>query len=431
MSQAGSNGSGGGGGSGIQTIDVDQSGSVTGSTIDLFASPGDGSANAGATIAFIAASGTEIDLQTTDTNGNIAIGNSTFAHNGTGSATYSTVLGQSAAYWGQNLSFTTAVGFQAAASSGTGGTNTIDNSTFVGADCATVVATTTDDTMVGYAVGNSYTGDVGENSVFGSQSIQGLVDGNNNVVIGFQSGNSWTTSESNNILISNNGVTGDQSVIRIGTQGSGAGQQDSTFIAGITGTTPTDANSPQVVVCDNTGNMTVVPDTTAGYVLTSNAPNSPTFQPASGGSSSGLALAFNADQSNVTGNGTVFVLMPETTLVANGFSYDPTTGYITVANSGTYFISAMLELTGINQTHNVCQWIIENTISGQIGQAEPGNLLTSADSNSQFDSRIDTCLNLTAGDTFYIRFTAYSGDLSIGFVNSGSFTNRITIWQIG
>jgi len=170
-----------------------------------------------------------------------------------------------------------------------------------------------------------------------------------------------------------------------------------------------------------------------GDVLTSQGSGSaPIFAPGGGGGgTNGLALAFNADQSNVTGNGTVFVLMPQTTLKATGFTYDNTTGYITVTNTGTYFISAMLELTGINQTHNVCQWIVYNTMTGQIGQAEPGNLLTSADVNSQFDSRIDTCLNLTAGDTFFIRFTAYGGTQSIGFVNSGSFTNRITIWQIG
>jgi hypothetical protein len=170
----------------------------------------------------------------------------------------------------------------------------------------------------------------------------------------------------------------------------------------------------------------------AGEVLTSNgAGTMPSFQAGGGGPLNSIALAFNADRSNVTGDGTVFVLNPETTLVSNGFSYDPVTGFITVTNTGTYFISALLELTGINQTHNTCQWIVETSMSVQIGQAEPGNLLTGADQNTQFDSRLDTCLNLTAGDTFYIRFTAYGGTLTIGFSNSASFTNRITIWQIG
>lgn len=62
-----------------------------------------------------------------------------------------------------------------------------------------------------------------------------LLTGNDNIAIGFQSGQNYTGAESNNIVISGSGVTGDANTIRIGTQGSGSRQQNLCYIAGITG----------------------------------------------------------------------------------------------------------------------------------------------------------------------------------------------------
>lgn len=203
--------------SGSVTIQVDASGSVSGSTLQLYATSGDGGANSGATMAFVAASGTEIDLSTTDANGNIAIGNNAFYDNGTADATYCTVVGQSAAYYGNTWSFTCAYGFQAGVCSGTSGTNTIANSSFFGADCGSgAIASTTDDSFYGYKIGPNYVGGSGLNTIVGSQSIGSLLSGTNNISIGYMSGSAWNGSESGNINLGSNGVSGDTNITRIG-----------------------------------------------------------------------------------------------------------------------------------------------------------------------------------------------------------------------
>ena len=54
-----------------------------------------------------------------------------------------------------------------------------------------------------------------------------------NIVIGSNAGNTLASSEHSNIYISNVGVAAESNKIRIGTQGSGTGQQDKAYIAGI------------------------------------------------------------------------------------------------------------------------------------------------------------------------------------------------------
>ena len=114
-------GSGGGGG-GIQTINVDANGSVTGSVISLFATPGDGSANAGSSVAFIAASSSEIDLQTTDANGNTIIGQS--AGNTSITGADNTGLGLNALTGLTGGSYNTGIGWQALTAMTSGSYNT-------------------------------------------------------------------------------------------------------------------------------------------------------------------------------------------------------------------------------------------------------------------------------------------------------------------
>lgn len=83
------------------------------------------------------------------------------------------------------------------------------------------------------------------NTSYGAYSMYFLTTGNNNICIGsnstsvspYGSGGNYTGSESSNICIHNYGVAGESNKIRIGTQGTGVGQQDTTYIAGIYSTT--------------------------------------------------------------------------------------------------------------------------------------------------------------------------------------------------
>jgi len=78
------------------------------------------------------------------------------------------------------------------------------------------------------------------NTVLGSISLYNLITGSNNICIstsdnatGGHAGQAYTGAESHNILIGSAGVIADANTIRIGTQGSGTGEQDTTFVAGV------------------------------------------------------------------------------------------------------------------------------------------------------------------------------------------------------
>lgn len=85
---------------------------------------------------------------------------------------------------------------------------------------------------VGYASLTALT-NAGSNTAIGTNSLGALLTGSNNSSIGWDSGLSYTGSESSNLIFGNSGTVGDNNTIRIGTQGSGAGQQNKCFIAGI------------------------------------------------------------------------------------------------------------------------------------------------------------------------------------------------------
>lgn len=94
------------------------------------------------------------------------------------------------------------------------------------------------------------------NSILGANSAISLTTGNANCIIGSSSGNAYTGAESSNILISNNGVVAESNKIRIGTAGSGVGQQNACFIAGIFGVTVGGSGIP--VNVDNAGQLGTV-----------------------------------------------------------------------------------------------------------------------------------------------------------------------------
>lgn len=175
---------------GIMTIDGD-SGSITGSTV--FIQTGASTQNSGATFKFVN-SATVSNLNVTDLNDNTLIGY--LAGNGTFSGNGNTGFGYSV---GQDLtsgSYNTGVGF--------GAVNAITSGS--------------------------------NNTAFGKQALPDVTTGSNNIAIGFNAGERYATgSESSNIVIGNIGSASESNVLRLGTNGSGAGQQNSCYIAGIDG----------------------------------------------------------------------------------------------------------------------------------------------------------------------------------------------------
>ena len=96
-----------------------------------------------------------------------------------------------------------------------------------------------------------------DNCFFGNGTAgnAALTSGSFNIAMGSSSGNALTTSDSSNILFNNTGTVGDNNKIRIGTQGTGSGQQNNCFIAGIVGIT--NSNAVPVTINSSTGQLGV------------------------------------------------------------------------------------------------------------------------------------------------------------------------------
>lgn len=151
------------------------------------------------------------------------------------------------------------------------------------------------------------------NTALGAATLGSIVSGSDNIAIGFNSGSSCVTgTESSNILIANVGANAESHALRIGTAGSGAGQQNTCYIAGITGVAVA-GTTPQVVLCNTSGQLGAISSSTSGFVLTSNGAGAPSFQAASGGittlngnsgSATGSTVTVTTGTSNTQGTAT-------------------------------------------------------------------------------------------------------------------------------
>jgi hypothetical protein len=115
-------------------------------------------------------------------------------------------------------------------------------------------------TLSGSAPGGS--GNVG----VGFNTLNSLQTGNFNCALGYGSGDFYTTNESNNIMIMNQGTVADNNTIRVGTQGSGSGQQNKCFIAGIASVSVSNVNF--VTINTSTGQLGSVASITPTFTWT-------------------------------------------------------------------------------------------------------------------------------------------------------------------
>lgn len=196
---------------GITTIAGD-SGTATGSTVTFNANT-----NCGASIVF-AASGSTVDLKVTDANSSIYLGESS------GNPSISGL--------GQN----TTCGFN------TGNALTSGHfDCFFGALVGQFATSATNCCGFGYGSLSSLTTGL-RHAAFGQGCLGNITTGNTNIGFGNNAGTNYTSSESSNIVIGNQGTAAESNVIRIGTQGSGDGQQNKCFIAGIAGVSVSNKN---------------------------------------------------------------------------------------------------------------------------------------------------------------------------------------------
>ena len=183
----------------------------------------------------------------TGTEGLYSLGAARFLHN---YGTYNTFCGSSAG----NLTLTvlnstdnTSLGSLSLSSLTVGAGNST-----LGSDSGRSINSGSNNTALGFQSQlNTTTGS--NNCSVGSGSLNGITTGSSNCCIGTASGSSITVSDSSNILIGNAGSAGLNNTIKIGVQGTGAGQQNAAYMAGVYNTAVGGTN--QFMVVDNTGKL--------------------------------------------------------------------------------------------------------------------------------------------------------------------------------
>lgn len=151
----------------------------------------------------------------TSGNGNIAMGNK--AGNSITSGGANTLLGHNSGRTVSTSQRNTAVGNSSLNIFSTGAANAGSNSAFGTQSLLNLITGI-------------------KNSCFGDSSLSQIATGTNNIAFGYQAGQSHTAADSSNIDIGNLGTVGESNIIRIGTQGSGTGQQNQCYLAGVLNT---------------------------------------------------------------------------------------------------------------------------------------------------------------------------------------------------
>ncbi len=384
MSQSGSLlGNGGGGGGSIQTIDGDI-GSITGSTVTIFAD--NVSNSAGSSVLFDNA-GTVSTLKVTDGNGN-------------------TFLGSQAGQLINNAANNTGFGASCLGNIDNGAQN-------VGLGSA-MTSLTDGNANVGLGQGSLGSLTTGSGNIsIGYTDNPNLSTGSNNITL--NGGTNYTGAESNNICINNLGVLGESNKMHLGTSGSGTQQVNQTFVAGITGVTAVGA--PTAI--SSTGQLSDLGFGTATQVLTSNGAGvSPTWQAAGGGVTTTTFRAhLNANTAaNLTGDATPVIVPFDTVDYDTASGYNTGTSTYTIPTTGYWSISYTVfsyRVAGANtvETLNILingATVIRNYEMNFENVQTGGELtLTSAAQN-----------HFTAGDTIQIQCQVGGVAKNIGFAGT-------------
>lgn len=229
------------GGSGITTLNGD-TGSATGSTVTVLTGVGSGLL-AGATVSF-SAGGAFLQLNMSDSSNNTFIGKSTGTTTLSGGT--NTAVGSSCMRSLTSGTLNNGMGDGVLQSCTSGGSNN----------------------GIGHQTLNTLTTG-GFNNTLGDNALSNLASGSYNVGIGSSAGINCVGSESSNIFILNSGVSSTSNTIRIGTQGTGNGQQNKCYIAGIQGASYPASPTPLITYCDTSTGQMVAPTPPASSTATS------------------------------------------------------------------------------------------------------------------------------------------------------------------
>ena len=191
------------------------------------------------------------------------------------------------------------------------GLTTGANNSCLGVQAGNLITTGSGNSFIGIASGlfattGSFNTGVGYIAL--NNLTNGVTTGSFNTALGYIAGFNYTSSESSNILISNSGVVGESHIVRIGTTGSGNGQQNKFFVSSVRGIT-TDAADGIPVLVSSTNQL----GTGDGYFASGTWTPVVTF----GGGSTGITYTIQAGSYNKIGN---LVFIAATLFFAKGSS---------------------------------------------------------------------------------------------------------------
>jgi hypothetical protein len=382
----------GGGGGGIVTIDG-TTGSVTGSTVTI---------TGGTSGAVFTGSGTTLTESfnflalpaTTSSVGYISIGGSPYISNFNGNDFFA-ISGNVTTSGIENV----AVGSGALEFLTTGSENTA-----VGYQAAIHCTSGTENCAVGMQSLNHVTSGSQNTSIGSVAGSTAGFNGSNNVLLGYEAGLSYDTTESSNIIISNSGVASESHVTRIGTQGTGSGQQSTCYVAGITGVSV--SNQELVMINSSTGQLGVTanPSISAAGIMTNSA------QPAFG-----YYLSSNTP-TNLTGDGTIVALPVDTMLFDNGSNVNASTSTFTAPVAGIYLFIISSYFANLGVTHTAYDVLINTTAHDYaVGTGNP--FVVSQQTFYLVQGSV--LAKMSAGDTAIFQAVVFNGTKTVGF--EGSF----------
>lgn len=250
-----------------------------------------------------------------------------------------------------------AITFNAASQAGasvsfSGASNTVslnmtdaNQNTVIGLDTAGGVASSAfNNVVLGYKAANSLSGS--DNTFIGFESGFAVTGGADNVLVGYRAGYNYNGTEGSNIVISSDtggsGTTGESHVLRLGSNGSGNGQQNKCYVAGVDGV---NVGSVATVVTEYSNQLgTAVITAGSGISVT---PGANTITIAATGSSS---ISISGDSGTIPLTGNAFTFTGGSTGLTFTGSTGPNTetlgGILAIANGGTN-ASSMANTDGV------------------------------------------------------------------------------------
>ncbi len=262
-----------------------------------------------------------------------------------------------------------------------------------------------------------------ENTVVGGFGAVSFTTGSNNIIVGYNTGNNYVGAESSNIIIANTGVVSENNVMRLGTQGTGAGQQSTAYIAGIIGNTAS-ASTSQLVFCDSsTTKMTTLANGTAGYVLTANSGSAPTWQATNGniGNANNTTRAAFAYKNNTTQtlnkSSAQQISFPNAEFDQNS---NVSSSVFTAPVTGVYLFSVMMSLLNVNGGTEFYAYVATTAENIFLYEMNPTVVITSGLTLSG-----SVICKMSAGDTASV-YTYMSGGTSTYQVFGGNSGPRFS-----